>query len=353
MHQQILRQFGLRPKKRLGQHFLVDEAVLDCILSAAELNHGDIVVEIGPGLGILTEGLAKRGARVIAVELDSRLVTLLRKRLSSLPDVRVVHGDILKLSPEQLLAGHLPASEPDRGYKVIANLPYYITSPVLRHFLEGGARPSRMVVMVQKEVGEAIAARPGKMSLLSVKTQFYSRPTIIAHVPAASFYPPPKVESVVLRLDVYSQAPIEVSDVASFFEVVMRGFSSRRKQLRNSLAHSLEMPPGEVAALLERAGIEAKRRAETLSLEEWRELWRVFAPCLPRPEPSASCHPEPSEEPCDAQGKFRKGEDPGSSQDRHREGSRRSSSTGSGHAPVAEFTPSDAEARPQNDLSGE
>jgi 16S rRNA (adenine1518-N6/adenine1519-N6)-dimethyltransferase len=278
----VLRQFGFKPKKRLGQHFLIDEDVLERILSAAELSPGDIVVEIGPGLGILTEGLAKLGARIIAVELDSKLVALLKKRLATFPNVKVIHADILKVTPRQLLQDNLPASEIVRGYKVIANLPYYITSPVLRHFLEAQPRPSGMVVMVQKEVGEAIAAASGRMSLLSVKTQFYSKPTIISYVPAASFYPSPKVDSVILRLDVYSQPPIEVSDVASFFDIVIHGFSSPRKQLRNSLAHSLEMPPSQVVSLLEKAGIETKRRAETLSLEEWRELWKIFAPFTKR-----------------------------------------------------------------------
>jgi 16S rRNA (adenine1518-N6/adenine1519-N6)-dimethyltransferase len=202
--------------------------------------------------------------------------------LAALPDVKIVHADILKVTPGQLLQNNLPASELARGYKVIANLPYYITSPVLRHFLEGEPRPSEMVVMVQKEVGEAIAAAPGKMSLLSVKTQFYSKPAIISYVPAASFYPPPKVDSVILRLDVYSQPPIKVSDVAGFFDIVMHGFNAPRKQIRNSLAHSLEMPPSQVALLLEEAGIEAKRRAETLSLEEWRELWKTFTPFTKR-----------------------------------------------------------------------
>jgi len=278
LYRQLLRQFGFKPKKRLGQHFLIDEAVLERILSAAELSPGDIVVEVGPGLGILTEGLARRGARVIAVELDSRLVALLKKRLAAFPDVKIVRADILEVAPRQLLQDNLPASELSRGYKVIANLPYYITSPVLSHFLEAQPRPSKMVVMVQKEVGEAIAATPGKMRLLSVKTQFYSQPAIISYVPAASFYPPPKVDSVILRLDVYSQPPIEVSDVAGFFDIVMHGFGAPRKQLRNALAHSLEMPPSQVALLLEKAGIEAKRRAETLSLEEWRELWKILAP---------------------------------------------------------------------------
>jgi len=288
LYQQALRQFGVKPKKRLGQHFLIDEAVLERILSAVELSPGDIVVEIGPGLGILTEGLAKRGARVIAVELDSKLVALLKKRLATFSDVKIIHADILKVAPRQLLQNNLAASELARGYKVIANLPYYITSPVLRHFLEAQPRPSEMVVMVQKEVGEAIAAAPGNMSLISVKTQFYSKPAIISYVPAASFYPPPKVDSVILRLDVYSQPPIEVSDVAGFFDIVMHGFSSPRKQLRNSLAHSLEMPPNQVSIFLEKAEIDGKRRAETLTLEEWRELWKIFTPYL--------CHPERSEE---------------------------------------------------------
>ncbi len=274
------REFDVRPKKRLGQHFLTDEAVLERILSAAEFSSGDTVIEVGPGPGILTEALARRGARVIAVELDSRLVALLKKRMAPFPDVKIIHADILKVAPRQLLESIITAQEPVRGYRVIANLPYYITSPVLCHFLEAQPRPAQMVVMVQKEVGETIAAAPGKMRLLSVKIQFCSKPAIICYVPAASFYPPPKVDSVVLRLDVYSEPPIDVSDVDGFFDVVTHGFSSPRKQLRNSLAHSLEMPPGDVARLLEKAGIEAKRRAETLSLEEWRELWMTFAPFM-------------------------------------------------------------------------
>jgi 16S rRNA (adenine1518-N6/adenine1519-N6)-dimethyltransferase len=296
LYRQLLREFGFKPKKKLGQHFLIDESVLEHILSAAELSSGDIVIEVGPGLGILTEGLAKRGARVVAVELDAKLFALLKKRLAAFPDVKIVHADILKVTPRQLLENSFTASELVRGYKVIANLPYYITSPVLSHFLEAQPRPSEMVVMVQKEVGEAIAAAPGKMRLLSVKTQFYSQPTIMAYVPAASFYPPPKVDSAILRLDVYSQPPIEVSDIASFFDIVMHGFSAPRKQIRNSLAHSLEMPPSQVASLLEKAGIETKRRAETLRLEEWRKLWKVFAPCLGHTEPFSPCHSERSEE---------------------------------------------------------
>ncbi len=274
----LLQQFGLKAQKRLGQHFLVDGDILECILSAAELSCKDIVVEVGPGLGILTKRLAEVVGKVIAVELDFKLVRMLRESLVSFSNVEIVHADILKIAPQQLLGDFLATPELAQGYKVVANLPYYITSAILRHFLEAWAKPSLMVVMVQKEVGEAIAANPGKMSLLSVSTQFYSKPTIIAFVPAGSFYPPPKVDSLILRLDVYSKPPIEVSDVDSFFDIVSCGFRSPRKQLRNSLAKALGMSPSQVALLLGRAGIEARRRAETLNLGEWKELWEVFAP---------------------------------------------------------------------------
>jgi 16S rRNA (adenine1518-N6/adenine1519-N6)-dimethyltransferase len=273
-----LHQFNLRAKKGLGQHFLVDEDVLQCIISTAELNHEDIVIEVGPGLGVLTKRLAEQAATVIAVELDSRLVSILRKILSPFPNVKIIHADILKIAPQQLLENYSAFPERTRGYKVVANLPYYITSPVLRHFLQAYAKPSLMVVMVQKEVGEAIAATPGNMSLLSIITQFYARPTIVSYVPAKSFYPSPKVDSVILQLDVYPKPAIEVSDLDSFFGIVNCGFSSPRKQLRNSLSQALGIPASRIALSLEKAEIEAKRRAETLSLEEWKKLWEVLAP---------------------------------------------------------------------------
>jgi len=274
----MLHHFDLRAEKKLGQHFLADQDVLECIVSTAELNHKDIVVEVGPGLGVLTKTLAERVATVIAVELDARLASILKRILSPFPNVRIIHADILKIAPHQLLENCLDFSQPAQGYKVVANLPYYITSPVLRHFLQACAKPSLMVVMVQKEVGEAIAAIPGRMSLLSVSSQFYSRPTIISYVPATSFYPSPKVDSAILRLEVYPNPPIEVSDIRGFFDVVNCGFSSPRKQLRNSLSQALGVSPSQVASLLDKAGIEARRRAETLSLEEWKGLWEVLAP---------------------------------------------------------------------------
>ncbi len=266
----LLHQFDLKVKKRLGQHFLIDEAVLEQIILAAELNPEDVVIEVGPGLGVLTRELAKKAAKVIAVELDSQLVVALHKTLVAFPNVVIVNADILQVVPSQLVGSYLKQD----SYKVVANLPYYITSPVLRHFLEASLKPQLMVVMMQKEVGEAIVASSGKMSLFSLSVQFYAKPGILIHVPARSFYPPPKVDSVVLRLDLLPLPAVVVSDVDSFFDIMSKGFSSPRKQLRNSLAHGLGVPASEIASILESLGIEPQRRAETLTLEEWAKVWR-------------------------------------------------------------------------------
>jgi len=259
----ILRGFGLRAKKGLGQHFLVDEGVLRHIVSAAEISPNDTVIEVGPGLGILTKELAKQAGQVIAVELDARFVSLLNQTLLPFSNVSLINADVLQVDLVGLVEGQ------KGGYKVVANLPYYIASPVLRRFLEASPQPRLMVVMVQKEVGEAIVAQPGQMSLLSVSVQFYGKPTIVGYVPAQSFYPPPKVDSVILRIDPYPQPVVEVADVATFFEVVRAGFSAPRKQLHNSLAQGLRIPVREAARLLEISGIDPKRRAETLTLNEW------------------------------------------------------------------------------------
>ena len=266
----LLRQFGLRAKKTLGQHFLIDETVLQTIVEAAELSPDDTVIEVGPGLGILTAELARRAGSVVAVEIDAKLASLLKRKLVSASNVRIINADILKVSPSQLLGGH-------SNYKVVANLPYYITSPILRYFLEALPKPSLMIMMVQKEVGEAIVAVPGKMSLLAVSLQVYSKPRIICHVPSRCFYPQPKVDSVILRFDLLPEPAVRVADMNGFFDVVRAGFSSPRKQLHNSLAHSLGMKPAEISLLLEKARIDSKRRAETLSLEEWAKLYEVFA----------------------------------------------------------------------------
>ena len=265
----LLRQSGLRARKSLGQHFLVDASVLQTIIEAAELSSADTVIEVGPGLGILTAELVKRAGNVVAVELDTKLASLLKRRLASLANLRVINADVLKLSPSELL-------EEKSHYKVVANIPYYITSPVLRHFVEASPKPSLMVVMVQKEVGEAIVAGTGKMSLLAVSLQVYSKPRIISHVPAQCFYPQPKVDSVIVRFDLLSEPAVKVADMDGFFDLVRAGFSLPRKQLHNSLAHSLGMEPSEITLSLEAANIDSKRRAETLSLEEWVMLYDVL-----------------------------------------------------------------------------
>ncbi len=267
---QLLRRFNLRARKRLGQRFLIDGDVLQRILSAAELTADDIVLEVGPGLGILTRELAQRARRVIAIELDDKLANFLKQELVSFPNVMIINEDILKIEPATLLA------RPER-YKVVANLPYYITSPVLRHFLEATLKPNLMVVMVQKEVAEAIVAGPGKRSLLSISVQFYGRPTIIGKVPANSFYPAPEVDSAILRIDLYPKPAVAVDDTEGFFGTVRAGFASPRKQLANSLAQGLGWPKADVLSVLAEASIAPQRRAETLTLEEWAQLRQAYA----------------------------------------------------------------------------
>ncbi len=263
----LLREAGIRAKKRLGQHFLIDRKVLKTIVTAADLSPEDTVIEVGSGLGILTVELAKRAGSVIAVELDTKLSRLLTSRLRKMPNVKIVNADILKVSPAELLEGRTQ-------YKVVANLPYYITSPVLHHFVMSSPRPSLMVVMLQREVAESVVARGGKMGLLAIAMHIYTKPRTIAYVPPKSFYPPPKVESAIVRFDMLPQPAIDV-DAERFLALVRCGFSSPRKKLRNSLAHGMGLKPAETASLLDQAGIAAERRAETLSLEEWSRLYKV------------------------------------------------------------------------------
>ena len=265
----LLRQFDLRARKGLGQHFLIDGEVLKRITSAAELTPADVVIEVGPGLGVLTRELARQGGWVIAIELDNKLAAALKQTLASFNNITIINDDVLRIEPGDLI------KEPKTGYKVVANLPYYITSPVLRHFLEASAKPQVMIVMVQKEVAEAIVAKPGEMSLLSVSVQFYGEPRIIGYVPAQCFYPAPKVDSAILRINVYPQPPVPVTDERSFFELVRAGFSAARKQIANSLAQGLGLPKTEVLYLLAEAGILPRRRAETLTIDEWARLWQV------------------------------------------------------------------------------
>jgi 16S rRNA (adenine1518-N6/adenine1519-N6)-dimethyltransferase len=273
---QVVRRYRIDPKRSLGQNFLIDAGHLDQIAAAADLAPTDTVLEIGPGVGTLTRRLAAQAGHVVAVELDDRLIELLRADFAGQPHVQIVHGDILAIEPPALLAGHVPESLVT-GYKVVANLPYYITSLVLRHLLEASPPPSLAVVMVQKEVAERICATPGDLSLLAVSVQFYAIPRIVQRVPAGAFYPAPKVDSAVLRLEVRPQPAVTSVSPQEFFDVVRAGFRQKRKQLANSLSAGLDLPKTAVQSALASAAIDPKRRAETLTLEEWGSLCLALA----------------------------------------------------------------------------
>jgi len=287
----------LHLKKGLGQNFLADPVHLDRIVAAAELAPDDVVIEVGPGVGTLTTRLASQAGRVVAVELDASLLPALHETLAAYDNVTIVQGDILQLDPGQLsmvngqwsIANDQPSANSDSSltldncpltidhYKVVANLPYYITSAAIRHLLTAQKPPTLLVLTVQREVAQRIVARPPDMSLLAVSVQFYAQPDIVARIPAGAFYPPPKVDSAILRLRPWDQPPVDVPDVDAFFAVARAGFGQRRKQLRNSLRVNLELPQEQIDAILSQAQIDPQRRAETLTLAEWAQLahaWR-------------------------------------------------------------------------------
>lgn len=267
--QHILNRFKLRADKKLGQNFLIDENVVRQIVEAAELREADTVLEVGPGIGTLTQGLAESKAKVVAVELDTRLLPVLATTLEGYDNVRVVHGDILKVD----IMEEVGAPE----FKVCANLPYYITTPIIFALLEKRLPMERLVAMVQKEVAERMAAQPGgkEYGALSVAIQYYTEPEIAFIVPPTSFIPAPAVDSAVIVCKRRSKPPVEVCDEALFFRVVKAAFSLRRKMLSNSLKN-MGIKGEQVAKWLELAGVDGKRRAETLSLEDFAKLTNSF-----------------------------------------------------------------------------
>ncbi len=269
---QILELHSISPKKSLGQNFLHDPNTLHKIVTSAGLAPDSTVLEIGPGTGNLTEVLAHQAARVIAVELDDRLVPLLRHRFEHQPNVDVIHGDILTID----LADRLGTAADPVPYSVVANVPYYITSAILRHVFENMPRPQRLVLTMQREVAERLIATPGDMSLLAVSVQFYGQPQIVMQLSQAVFWPRPDVESAVVRIDVYDTPPVDVPDHRLFFRVVRAGFGQKRKQLRNALSSGLGITKPQADDLLAQAQIDPQRRAETLALDEWAALTRAF-----------------------------------------------------------------------------
>jgi 16S rRNA (adenine1518-N6/adenine1519-N6)-dimethyltransferase len=262
----VLKRFGLHADKRLGQNFLQDSSALEAIVHAAEIEPADTVLEIGPGLGSLTRYLAVSAKTVVAVELDERLIPPLGAILTPYSNTRIVHGNILDLHADELVGSD--------EYIVVANIPYYITSVVIRHLLESTIKPRRIVLTIQKEVAERICAEPGGMSLLALSVQVYGEPHIAAKIPPDAFFPAPKVESAVLVVDIFDQPLIGPEFLELFFKLIKAGFSQKRKTLRNSLSAGLPMPPSEAEDLLKKAGIDPQRRAETLSIEEWDRLCR-------------------------------------------------------------------------------
>jgi 16S rRNA (adenine1518-N6/adenine1519-N6)-dimethyltransferase len=264
----VRRPLPARPKKSLGQHFLTDQQALADIVAALRLTPGERVLEIGPGQGVLTRALLEGGAEVAAVELDPDLAAELR----GLP-IQLIQADILKVDPGGVFGG--------AAYKVAGNIPYYISSPILRHLLEAQPKPKLVVLMLQKELAERVVAGPGDMSLLSVSVQLYGRPEIVREVPAAAFRPRPRVDSAVLRIEVYDEPAVRLPDPDRFFTVARAGFSERRKQVHNALqrnykpagAHTkASLDPAAVSGALRGAGVDPMRRAETLTLAEWARV---------------------------------------------------------------------------------
>jgi len=261
----LLYTHHMQPNKSFGQNFLIDRSVLRRIIEAAEINAGDQVLELGAGTGVLTRELARHARRVVAVELERNMLSLLAETTRNFANVELIERNLLYVDPVEIFGAE--------AYKLVANLPYYITAPTFRHFLESANPPRLLVVMVQYEVAQRIVAAPGNLSLLGVSIQFYGKPDIVAHVPARAFYPAPKVDSAILRVDLKDEVPLAHRQRDSFFRLVQAGFSERRKQLHNSLARGLHRKDAEIQAWLKAAGIDPGRRAETLSVEEWLQLW--------------------------------------------------------------------------------
>ena len=273
---QLRRLMGaerLRPRKSLSQNFLTDPEALDAIVAAAELELGDRVVEIGPGLGVLTRRLLAAGASVLAVEVDARLAEYLRRELYGATGFELIEADALSLHPREMFPGE--------SFKVVANIPYHITSPLLHAFLEGDRPPELIVLLVQLEVAERVAAPPGKMSYLSVFAQNVATAEVVARVPAAAFEPAPAVDSAVLRLRRRADPAVPVGDAREpFYRVVQAGFRQRRKQVHNGLSRELPVDRDAVEAALQVCGVTPDRRPQTLTVDEWACLSRSLAPSL-------------------------------------------------------------------------
>ena len=266
----ICKRFDIKMSKKLGQNFLIKRGIVDEIVHAAELTVGEPVLEVGPGIGTLTQGLAQSGADVTAIELDRRLLEVLDTTLASYDNVRIIHGDVLKLDVPTIM-NHKP-------FKVVANLPYYITTPIIMSLLESKLPIERLVVMVQKEVALRMIAKPGTKDYgaLSVAVQYYTEPDIVLDVPPKSFLPAPAVTSSVIRCVLRDKPPVDVIDEKLFFRVVKAGFAQRRKTFSNTMK-TTGLSRDRIEELLAKANIDGQRRGETFTLQEFADVANAWA----------------------------------------------------------------------------
>ena len=264
----ILNKHGLVPDKSLGQNFLTDPTILERITSIAGVTDKDTVLEIGAGLGHLTAHLARSAKQVAAVELDERFIPVLEENLAEYENIRIIQGDILSLNPQDLVQ--------QNNYLVVANIPYYITSRIIRNLLESDLKPNRIILTIQHEVAQRVCARSGKMSQLSLSVLMYGEPSLEMRIPAGAFFPPPKVDSAVIQVNLYPEPLLKWEMRERFFEIIKAGFLHKRKTLRNSLSKGLAWDPVEIEQLLIESRIDPQRRAETLAMDEWLELTRNY-----------------------------------------------------------------------------
>lgn len=265
----LLRTYGAWPNKDLGQHFLTDKNVLEKMIETADLSKNDVVVEVGPGIGIMTKELAKRAKKVHAIEIDPKIAEILSTICVQYPNLKIVRGDIRDFDPKGI-----------GRYKVVANLPYYITSHIIKKFLEEKNKPETITVLIQREVAERICAKPGRMSILAVAVQFYGIPEVKELVSPLSFFPSPKVYSAILKIKVFKEPLFEGVDTKVFFRLVKAGFGEKRKMLANSMSGGLGIEKELAEKLLRGAGVEPMLRAERLSLDDWRRIYLVFTKYL-------------------------------------------------------------------------
>ena len=266
-----MSELGIRPNKGLGQHFLFERGLVERMVRQAGVTERDTVLEVGPGLGILTSELLRKAGRVVTVELDRSLAAHLRAAFSDIPGFQLVQENALAISSDDLF----PPGEP---FDVVANLPYSVGTAILRHLLEQPRKPRRLTVMLQKEVADRLTAQPPEMSVLSAATQFFAEPRLAFTVSPEVFIPPPKVESAVVILDVRDEPPLPVELQSLFFTIVNAGFRQKRKQVANSIADVLQLPKAGIASCLSASGVDPTRRAETLTVDEWVTLTRSAPP---------------------------------------------------------------------------